>query len=162
MRSSISILSGFWLWSLLLVSFTQGEAFFDILVREFEEAEAEVQALKQKGGDSVRLQEAEAKVRLLQERNQKFLARPANASYRVYAMNSSQGFQYLREADEVYANFRKVFTQFRFSNRYPAHFLVYPNRESYQKYERVAQWMGGACDIIPYANIETSEWSMAA
>jgi hypothetical protein len=53
------------------------------------------------------------------------------------------GQRYLQEASAVYENYRKLFPSYHFSFRYPAHFVVYPDRASYLKFEKVDPRVAG-------------------
>lgn len=121
----------------------------DVLEMEIQQIQEERDAIEQsslsaeeKGGA---LQNAKDKVVLLSERNRQFPARisSANSFYHIYATTTQTAYHYMHEADHVYSEYVRLFTNYRFSNEYPAHILVYPDHATYLKYEKVNPAVAG-------------------
>ncbi|PTY03023.1 hypothetical protein DB346_07125 [Verrucomicrobia bacterium LW23] len=120
----------------------------DVLRLELEEAKARVTTLSASTGliseeHRKTLAEARERLTLLQERNNMLLTREDRGGFVVYATNSQVAQEYVRMAEHYVSVYRQLFTDFKFTQRNPVHFIVYPTKEQYLKYEQIPQWAGG-------------------
>lgn len=119
----------------------------DLLEFELTQAKERQHQLEQQltagGGAPSGLDETRKEVDLLLERNNRMSVRESTAYYRIYAGTPESAFSYLQQAEEVYQNYQKLFPDYRFSGKDPAHFIIYPSRELYLKYEKVDPAIAG-------------------
>lgn len=122
----------------------------DVLRMELEEARSRVTALSNTPGTGTEteqhraaLAEARRKFTLMQERNSSFISREDRGGFIAYAYSQQIGVEHIRLAEHYYSVFRQLFPDFRFTQRNPVHFIIYPNRDAYLKYEDIPQWAGG-------------------
>ncbi len=121
----------------------------DLLEIEIQQIQEELNAIQKSSlsadAKNPSIQKTQSKLNLLLERNRIFPARisSANAFYHIYATNIQNAHRYMNEADQVYSQYRQLFTDYHFSSQYPAHMVVYPDRPTYLKYEQMSSSIAG-------------------
>jgi hypothetical protein len=141
-----SVLVGVLFW---VVPVFAADKALDVLQFEVNQIQQEYDAIEKTSFASPEKQEALDELRpqldLLKKRNAIFKARisSGNSCYHIYAANLSTAYKYLNEADAAYKKFCHLFKGYQFSNQYPIHVLVYPDRASYLHYEKMHRAVAG-------------------
>lgn len=121
----------------------------DVLDMELSSAQAELKAIQAFSDSSPIQQEklarAKSNVAFLSERNALLQSRVLTSSiyYHVYAAEAQTAFRYLNDANGVFNRFHSLFPEYQFSKEHPAHFVIYPDRASYRKYENIKEGIAG-------------------
>jgi hypothetical protein len=82
-----------------------------------------------------KIREFDTRKQLLAERNNLLPVRIPTRYYKVYTTDGSIAYQHTQFADEVYNRYRELFPDYTFAGKHPVHFLIYPDRAAYLKYE---------------------------